>query len=111
MSKGIRRLLSLVFAAALLLGLALPACAEGSISAIDVEELPDWEIEETGSISGAESDDAAQESVPAPAEREIYVSADGDDMADGSREHPLASLAAASLVSFVLYTCQNISIS
>ena len=93
MSKELRRALSLVFVLALLLSLALPACAEGSISESEpLEDAAEAEIPaEEGSISGEEGVQAPA----APAYREIYVSASGDDMADGSREAPLASLAAA----------------
>ena len=108
MSKKFRRLLSLTFVLSLLLSLAAPAFAEGSISAEDFADP--FEVVEgagnAGSISVADeaaSSDAPQialaegeESTPAASgEREIFVSAKGDDMDDGSREHPLASLAAA----------------
>jgi len=93
MSKELRRALSLVFILALLLSLALPACAEGAISESEpMEDAAEAEATaEEGSISGEEGAQAPA----APAYREIFVSASGDDMADGSREAPLASLAAA----------------
>ena len=93
MSKEFRRVLSLVFVLALMLSLALPACAEGSIRESEPQEdaaEADAPVEE-GSISGEDAEAAPQ----APAYLELYVSAAGDDMADGSREAPLASLAAA----------------
>ena len=99
MTKGIRRLLSLAFVLALLLSLAMPAFAEGSISGADEEDPfisaeAEEEITEGGSIS-SESQPESKASAASSADREIYVSADGDDMADGSREHPLETLAAA----------------
>ena len=89
MSKELRRIFSLIFALALLMSLALPACAEGSISAAESDEFDEFFAE--GSISGVE-DDIFAESAPAA---EIYVSAAGDDMGSGNREEPLATLAAA----------------
>ena len=99
MSKRIRRPLSLCFALVLLLSLAVPAFADAAITGGEDPFLPvEEEISAAGIISseGSAGSSAAPLPAPAPAaEREIYVSADGDDMADGSREHPLATLAAA----------------
>ena len=91
MSKELRRILSLVFALALLMSLALPACAEGKISAAGSDDAFEKEYTAEGSISGVSDDPFEAE----PAAREIYVSADGDDMGRGSREEPLATLSAA----------------
>ena len=89
MSNVVRRILSMVFVLALLTSLAVPACAQGSISAAEPDEFDELFTE--GAISGVE-DDIFAESAPAA---EIYVSAAGDDMGSGSREEPLATLAAA----------------
>ena len=102
MTKRIRRLLSLAFALALLAGLALPACAEGTIApavprpvqmeqALQAAQAAQAVSDEAGSIRHAGEEAAAH----AVADREIYVSADGDDMGEGTRDDPLASLAAA----------------
>ena len=93
MSKLLRRGLSLMFVLALLLSLALPACAEGSIS--ESEPLEDAAEAEAPAEEGSISAEEGAQVPAAPAYVEIYVSASGDDMADGSREAPLASLAAA----------------
>ena len=89
MSNVVRKILSMVFVLALLTSLAVPACAQGSISAAEPDEFDELFTE--GAISGVE-DDIFAESAPAA---EIYVSAAGDDMGSGSREEPLATLAAA----------------
>ena len=81
MSKELRRILSLVFALALLMSLALPACAEGKISAAGSDDAFEKEYTAEGSISGVSDDPSEAE----PAAREIYVSAAGDDMGRGSR--------------------------
>ena len=90
MSKQLRRILSLVFALALLMSLARPACADGAISAADSEDVFEKECPE-GSITAADDALFAEERETL----EIYVSASGDDMNWGSREEPLATLAAA----------------
>lgn len=96
MSKKLSRILSLVFVLALLMSLALPACAEGSISAADPEEIDNFDefdesLDEEGAIGGADGGGAAAGANAL----EVYVSASGDDMGLGSREDPLATLAAA----------------
>ena len=79
MKKNVRRLLSVAFILALVLSLALPAFAEGS-------------------IVGNENENVAQE-IPQDTSTvlEIYVSASGDDGNDGSEAAPIASLASAAM--------------
>ena len=79
MKKNVRRLLSVAFILALVLSLALPAFAEGS-------------------IVGNENENVAQE-IPQDTSTalEIFVSASGDDGNDGSETAPVASLWSAAL--------------
>lgn len=87
MTTKLRRTLSFVFVLAMLLSLALPALAEGTISGAEPQEILGAKDAPAGTLDAAE--------LGAEKSREIFVSAAGSDGNDGSEAKPLATLAAA----------------